>query len=308
MDSQSETDEEYNSRFVFEESDDESDDEYIYVPIATKTCPTCKKNKPMDQFIKNNKELTRCKNCRYECEHGKLRNHCRECGGSSICKHGRIRSTCKECGGASICEHGKQRSQCKECGGGSLCKSDWCESIKRPEEIYQGYCTRCAVHLIPDLPIPKNYRTKEFEVSKHVKDRFVDYDFTENKKITGGCSAKRPDLMVDLLTHVIIIEVDENGHRSYDCSCENKRTMEISQDIGHRPIVFIRFNPDSYVDIDGIKVKSCWKTSDKTGKLQISNKKDWKKRIDLLLETIDYWINNNPEKTIEVVQLFYSCE
>ena len=31
-----------------------------------------------------------------------------------------------------------------------------------------------------------------------------------------------------------------------DCSCENKRIMEISQDLGHRPIVFIRFNPDEY--------------------------------------------------------------
>jgi hypothetical protein len=44
----------------------------------------------------------------------------------------------------------------------------------------------------------------------------------------------------------ILIEVDENQHIDY-ISCENKRTMEISRDLGHRNIVFIRFNPDDYM-------------------------------------------------------------
>ena len=60
-------------------------------------------------------------------------------------------------------------------------------------------------------------------------------------------------------SHIIIIEIDENAHTDYDCSCENKRLMEISQDLGFRPIVFIRFNPDDYVDKDGNNIKSCWK-------------------------------------------------
>jgi hypothetical protein len=46
---------------------------------------------------------------------------------------------------------------------------------------------------------------------------------------------------------IIIIEVDENGHNNEEyCACENKRIMEISQDLSHKPIVFIRFNPDKY--------------------------------------------------------------
>ena len=45
---------------------------------------------------------------------------------------------------------------------------------------------------------------------------------------------------------IIIIEVNENQHIAYDCSCENKRIMKLSQDVGHKPIVFIRFNPDDY--------------------------------------------------------------
>ena len=33
------------------------------------------------------------------------------------CEHGRQRSQCKECGGSSICQHGRQRSQCIDCKG-----------------------------------------------------------------------------------------------------------------------------------------------------------------------------------------------
>jgi len=54
--------------------------------------------------------------------------------------------------------------------------------------------------------------------------------------------------MCDLGTHILIVEIDENAHAVYDCSCENKRLMELSQDVGHRPIVFIRFN--RYIKLD----------------------------------------------------------
>ena len=43
-----------------------------------------------------------------------------------------------------------------------------------------------------------------------------------------------------------MVEVDENQHNNYDCSCENKRLMELAQDLGHRSMVVIRFNPDAY--------------------------------------------------------------
>ena len=37
--------------------------------------------------------------------------------------------------------------------------------------------------------------------------------------------------------------------------------MELSQDVGHRPIIFIRFNPDQYFDINNKKIASCWSYS-----------------------------------------------
>jgi hypothetical protein len=105
---------------------------------------------------------------------------------------------------------------------------------------------------------------------------------------------------------VIIVEIDENQHTDYDCSCENKRLMELSQDVAHRPIVFIRFNPDEYISADNKKVTSCW-ASQTGGMMGIkkSKVKEWNKRINSLYDCIDYWSNNKTEKTIEIIQLYY---
>lgn len=50
-----------------------------------------------------------------KCEHNRLRNKCKDCGGSQICQHNKQRSKCRDCGGSSICEHNRQRNYCKEC-------------------------------------------------------------------------------------------------------------------------------------------------------------------------------------------------
>jgi hypothetical protein len=54
-----------------------------------------------------------------------------------------------------------------------------------------------------------------------------------------------------------------------------RRIMEISQDLGHRPVVFIRFNPDYYFDKNNTKIKSCWSITKQTGLVKIDNKKVW---------------------------------
>ena len=104
----------------------------------------------------------------------------------------------------------------------------------------------------------------------------------------------------------IIIEIDENQHIKYDCTCENKRLMELSQDLQHRPIVFIRFNPDDYTNQDGILVKSCWRLN-KFGVMSIIFKKklEWEERLNNLKEQIQYWIENQSDKTVEIIELFY---
>jgi hypothetical protein len=152
----------------------------------------------------------------------------------------------------------------------------------------------------------RNYKTKETEVVNKIINTFPDFSWVTDKKIQDGCSKRRPDLLLDLGSHVIIVEVDENKHTDYDCSCENKRLMEISQDLGHRSIIFIRFNPDDYINQNGIKIKSCWRLNN-LGVMSIIRTKEneWNFRINTLIQQIQYWIENPTDKTVEIVQLFY---
>jgi hypothetical protein len=182
------------------------------------------------------------------------------------------------------------------------CKTHLCST--RATGKYDGYCLHCFMHVFPDKPVCRNYKTKEYSVVEYVKAKHPHPWIAD--KITGGCSRRRPDLLLDMGSHIIIVEVDENKHTDYDCSCENKRLMELSQDLQHRPIVFIRFNPDDYTNQDGILVKSCWKLN-KLGVMQITKtkQKEWEERIETLKQQIQYWIDHPTEKTIEIIELFY---
>ena len=185
------------------------------------------------------------------------------------------------------------------------CKSDWCSTIVKDK--YEGYCLFCYINLFPDKPVSRNYKTKEYAVVEFVKSKFPTLNLIADKIVSGGCSKRRPDLLLDLLYQIVIIEIDENQHEEYDCSCQNKRIMELSQDLGHRPIVFIRFNPDDY-EKDGTNISSCW-GQDKKGICIVkkTKKNEWIERLNVLETHIKYWINpeNITNKTIEIVQLFY---
>jgi hypothetical protein len=181
------------------------------------------------------------------------------------------------------------------------CISSMCDILANSK--YKGYCFRCFIHTFPDEKNARNYKTKEKSVVDYITDTFTDYKIINDKTISGGCSKKRPDILIDVITHCIIIEVDENEHINY--SCENKRMMEISYDLGHPNIVFIRFNPDAYINNEGKKIKSCWKVN-KSGICVIDSKNKWKERLDNLKNLIEYWLNNIPEKHITIEKLYYS--
>lgn len=265
-------------------------------------CKDCKGG----SICEHNKQKRYCKQCGGSCicEHNKQKNHCKKCNSVSICEHDKIKSNCRECGGLSFCEHGKRKTRCKLCGGSQLCKTPLCET--RGTKKYNGYCMPCCIHMCPEITVSRNYKTKEREVSDKIKESFPDFEWVLDKRVDGGCSKRRPDLLLDLGTHIIIIEVDENKHTTYDCSCENKRLMELSRDLGHRPIVFIRFNPDGYVDSTGKKIISCWRVNG-NGIMTImkTRQKEWDYRISSLKDQVKYWIENTTEKTVEIVELYY---
>jgi hypothetical protein len=117
---------------------------------------------------------------------------------------------------------------------------------------------------------------------------FPEYDWVNDRVITDGCSRRRPDMLVDMGSHVIIIEVDENQHTSYVVECETRRLNDISLDLNCRPVMMIRFNPDSYKRSTGENVTSCWSVNNTSGILVIKKSKqdEWNYRLEILRNTI----------------------
>lgn len=273
--------------------------------IRRERCVECHGSQICEHDIRKSR-CVECGGCEL-CEHNNSKYTCVDCHGSGVCEHNKIRYQCVECEGGRICAHKKRKSHCKECGGSALCKSEWCETTANSK--YEGYCLNCFIHLFPDKPNSRNYKTKEKAVVDYILEQFpIDkYTWINDKRVQDGCSRRRPDLLLDLGYQIIIIEVDENQHETYDCSCENKRLMELSKDIHHRPIIFIRFNPDQYVTKDKT-ITSCWGIN-KLGVCGIkkTKTKEWFNRLEALRNQIEYWCesDNVTDKTVEVISLFY---
>jgi len=186
------------------------------------------------------------------------------------------------------------------------CLYDWCQT-QVSNSRYEGYCLRCFMYTFPDKPISRNYKTKEVAVVDFVTKTFPDFTWIADKKVNGGCSRRRPDLFLDLGDQIIIIEVDENKHQNYTSSCENKRIMELSQDVGHVPIVFIRFNPDAY-RMNQVTVTSCWGIN-KLGICVVRKTKttEWTQRLQSLETQIEYWSKHRTDRVVETVHLFFDA-
>ncbi len=117
-----------------------------------------------------------------------------------------------------------------------------------------------------------------------LQEKVPNLDRRQNKTVDGGCSMRRPDLLLDMRSHILIVEVDENSHNVYDPTCEEKRMGEIWNDVGHAPLVFVRFNPDKYKDEYGNTVPTPWGGKRANGAVTLSKK--WKSAWEARLEKL----------------------
>jgi hypothetical protein len=177
-------------------------------------------------------------------------------------------------------------------------------TISNIKNKYEGYCFRCFLYTFPDAQITRNYKVKEKHFADFLKDAYPNLTMTFDRPIQGGCSLKKPDCFIELYTHTIIVECDESQHRNYDTTCEETRINELYTDLGDRPIVFIRFNPDAYTQ-KGIKHQSSFKYLKKVEIPVLRDQKEWNIRLEELKKTIDENINNIPTKPITTCKLFY---
>jgi hypothetical protein len=172
------------------------------------------------------------------------------------------------------------------------CKTPMCDVILPGNKT--GYCARCSVYMLPDAPTSKRFKTREMAVRDFLRKTWPDCDITHDKRVE--CHACRPDFVLDLGSHTVVVEIDENQHKSYDTSCDNKRLMSIFQGLGSRPMVMIRFNPDSYTGHRG-----CWTKDNKL----VDDGRPWAKRLEVLKERVGHWFDTEPARELSIEHLFF---
>lgn len=234
------------------------------------------------------------------------------------CKTTEMISTNKQCPCGTTASFGYAEDKIKRCCAkcrdddmiqlsGTYCKFEGCMTQVRPH-VYDGYCVRCFVHLFPELKTKRAWKIKEQHVADYIQEVAAS-DFPHLSivydRALGGCSSKRPDIFIDALTHCILVEVDENAHRtSAYCSCENKRIMHVFEDAGQRPMVVIRFNPDKYTTND-VTNDTCFGRHPTWDVPIITDKAQWASRLALLKDRVNYYVNNIPDQEVTAEHLYY---
>ena len=94
-------------------------------------------------------------------------------------------------------------------------------------------------------------RVQERHMQQFLLAAFPDTKFVFNRAIKGACSRFRPDVLIEYLTHSIIVECDENRHEACSAKDEEFRLLALMNDLGGRPLVVLRFNPDKNSTSDG---------------------------------------------------------
>jgi hypothetical protein len=79
--------------------------------------------------------------------------------------------------------------------------------------------------------------------------------------------------------------------------------MQLFEDCGRRPIVFIRFNPDSYVNSLGKRVPGCFVKNEK-GVLRVV-KSSWNPRLRQLVEMMNVVVEEFPTQEVTIKHLFF---
>ena len=236
------------------------------------------------------------------CPHGReKKSQCPGCIIKRRCPHGLPKSKCKECG---ICPHCRQKRQCYICSPNSpvfciSCHLFWVGT-------YKPYCRSCYYAEHPDEAPPNRYMKKELALRESLSSFLGPYTPQFNKVISNTCGIlSRPDIFLELKKHCIVIECDEDQHKgqTYIPECENARNNNLTYICGEKPLVVIRFNPDSYIDEE--KHPSCF-TVTKTGLLLHPER--WDERINELKDTLEYYIKTVPEQPFTEVKICFDFD
>ena len=177
------------------------------------------------------------------------------------------------------------------CKGG---KAGVCANNYNGMPKYDGRCVQCFIDAFPNdvraVHAKTHLHAKEQAVRLFLEQAFPEYRWVFDRSHAVGV-LQRPDAKVSLCkTRVLIVEVDEHSHNTYDCAKEREREAILAK---HAPkdavIHLIRFNPDAYDDpVTGVRVPSCFRYSKALGLTTVDPKRqaDWDARLARLRDVI----------------------
>jgi hypothetical protein len=104
----------------------------------------------------------------------------------------------------------------------------------------------------------------------------------------GGRNREEKEIVYDCKTHQVHVEVDEKMHSGYCVQGEKNRMINLYMSEGGVPLVFLRYNPDSFTDLNCVRSKI-----------------PRSKREEDLVKWVGYFMDRCPKKQVGVKYLFY---
>lgn len=155
-------------------------------------------------------------------------------------------TTCKQVRCKQIATHSEtgafpfQYCESHAPGHFSSCKEQKCLGCNLPYLCdEEGYCLFSCTRRHKERTKLTENAMNEFFVRKGLT-------FTRDTAPDFSCTARRPDFEFRTAFGVVLVENDEDQHKSRVCECEQRRMMELHQSYGES-VHFIRFNPDRFV-------------------------------------------------------------
>jgi len=180
---------------------------------------------------------------------------------------------------------------------GQTCKNCNRENeLCNKEQICLTYCRPTELSITANKIIKKKEALVLSYLDKNIK---TDINPIDDRIIDISCVKRRPDRVYDSGSYFLVVEIDENQHKSYSNGCsfdvktqEYRRMVQIHEALsnGMMPVIFLRFNPDNF------RVKG------------ILQKVNMQKRLDILSKWVTHCLNLKEEPgqpSIRIKHLFY---